>query len=166
MKTSSKNEFFTWFLAGPIFVPARLVEQRLVDTYHDYNYPTDGFIWRAAVTKELERYGMRCVDPYSGEAMAWVKLYGESDGYRNLIESDEIDGIIAIVRPHNVEYIKEKNLKIALEVKGKPVVMWPTDLYATEKMRCKYCIVNSLEWVILRCSMIRDYVRELEKRKR
>lgn len=159
------SEFdFHWFLAGPIAIPARLADRVVKENYAWCLDDEIGLLWRPVISRELGRYGMGTVDPYSSSVCEVLDLMGEKEGYKQVIRA--CNGVVACLLPYHWECIprREQHLRIALDTFGYPFVVYSPDINLSPNERSTVKEVKRLMSVIPTCIRMKNAIQKLADR--
>lgn len=149
------NNKFTWLLAGPLFVPLRVIPPIWRERCPEAVYKHVGYLWRIPIVRGLESVGMGVIDPYSSDIGREICLRGQEEAYLEVLK--EVDGIMATMFLYHMAGTpkKETHLKMALDYWKGPFVVYAPDIIG--RLRPRFSRAQSFGWIIPRCGLIRDY---------
>jgi len=149
---------FTWFLAGPIFVPSWIIPKAWREKYPEATYEKQkAFIWRLPIVRGLHEHGMGTIDPYSSDMEKYWYLYGKREGYLKMLE--DVDGVIAVLRPKHFAAVREHEAHIGLvmEYWRRPFVLYAPEMAAQDVLMKRFTVAPTFGWIVPRAGIIRDY---------
>ncbi len=153
MRRSITDEF-TWFLAGPLSLPDRVVPPTPGYDYCEFRSEEFGVCWRGILRVGLEAYGMRVIDPYSSDLEEYYSLYGFREGCIKAL--DYCDGVIAALLPRHWISIpqREVNLSVVLDYWSYPFVAFSPEVCLTRNEKLTMTEVSRFESIIPTCLRI------------